>query len=589
MYTSIVADIAKKTLHTLYGLNQELSLQKTRKEFEGEITLLIFPLTKHIAEKPDAIAEKIGNHLCQNYADIVAGFQVVKGFLNLSLQSHFWLSQLENIQKLPRLAQISDSGKTFVVEYSSPNTNKPLHLGHLRNIFLGYAVANILKSRGHQVQKVQIINDRGIHICKSMLAWQKWGNGETPEQAGMKGDKLVGKYYVLFDKAYKEELKTLTASGLSEEEAEKKSALMQEAQSLLLAWEQGETAVVALWQKMNTWVYAGFNETYKNIAVDFDKLYYESNTYLLGKNVVEDGLQKNVFYKKEDGSVWCDLTAEGLDHKLVLRKDGTSVYITQDLGTALERLKDFPSMNAMIYTVADEQDYHFKVLFAILKKMGYAWAESCYHLSYGMVELPFGRMKSREGTVVDADELLQEVKQVAQSQTEALGKLTDASAEEKENLYQIIALGAIKYFLLKVEPRKKMLFNPEESVQLQGDTAPFVQYTYTRIQSLLRKTTVPELVWTASTTLNAEEKEIIQELSLMEEVLNQAAQSYNPSLLINYVYELVRIYNSFYQNQQILKEPQADLQALRIVLSHEVGRCIARTLEILGIQVPSRM
>lgn len=476
-----------------------------------------------------------------------------------------------------------------MVEYASPNTNKPLHLGHIRNVLLGYAVAEILKASGKKVYKTQIINDRGIHICKSMLAWKKFGNGETPETTGLKGDKLVGNYYVKFDQEYKKEMQSLLAVGKTEEEAKKQAPLLLEAQLMLQKWENGDEQTVALWKMMNGWVYKGFEVTYKNIGVDFDSYYYESNTYLLGKDVVEEGLKKGVFYRKEDSSVWIDLTDEGLDEKIVLRSDGTAVYMTQDIGTAIQRVKDYPDVGGMVYTVGNEQDYHFKVLFLILKKLGYNWAENLFHLSYGMVDLPSGKMKSREGTVVDADDLIEDMTQTAKKLSEDLGKLEGYIKPEKDALYSTIGLGALKYYILKVDPKKRILFNPEESVDFQGNTGPFIQYTFARIQSILRKGQNPNYTLPAISEMHPKEKELIKQLELYPDAIQQAAENYSPALLANYVYDLVKAYNSFYQSVPILAEIEDDKRQLRVQLSQKVGEVIQSAFKLLGIEVPERM
>jgi arginyl-tRNA synthetase len=478
-----------------------------------------------------------------------------------------------------------------MVEYSSPNTNKPLHLGHVRNNLLGYSVAEILKASGNKVYKTQIINDRGIHICKSMLAWKKFGNSETPVLTGMKGDSFVGKYYVKFNDEYKKEISTLIADGKSEEDAKKQAPILIEAQQMLLRWEAGESETVALWKMMNDWVYEGFKITYKNLGVDFDTLYYESNTYLLGKDVIEDGITRGVFFKKEDGSVWCDLTDEGLDEKLVLRSDGTAVYMTQDIGTAIQRVKDHSDINGMVYTVGNEQDYHFKVLFLILKKLGFSWAAQLYHLSYGMVDLPSGKMKSREGTVVDADELMIEMTDTAKNISQELGKLEGYSEEEKSDLYRIIGLGALKYFILKVDPKKRILFDPKASVDFQGNTGPFIQYTYARIQSILRKATFDysQEVSASSVSLHIKEKELIKQLELYPDIIQQAADNYSPALIANYTYDLVKEFNSFYQNVSILGESNEIKKRLRVQLADKVANVIKSAFSLLGIQVPNRM
>ena len=561
------------------------TLQKTKKEFAGEFTLPLFTLAAKIVMQPQMLGQKIGTIL-QEKGNFLESFQIVGGFLNLSLRPIFWQNFLFALPQ--KWQSLPSTNQTFLVEYSSPNTNKPLHLGHLRNNFLGAAIAKILAFQGHKVIKTQIINDRGVHICKSMLAWQKWSQGETPQSSGIKGDKLVGKYYVLFDKAYKEEIKSALAQGASQEEAEKNAPLMQEVQKMLLAWEQGDERVRALWAQMNAWVYEGFQTTYEKIGITFDKNYYESQTYLLGKNMVQKGIDQGVFYQKPDGAIACDLTAEGLDEKIVQRKDGTAMYITQDLGTAAERFADFPSTTGMIYVVASEQDYHFKVLFTIFEKMGYTWAKNCHHLSYGMVELPSGKMKSREGTVVDADELLDEVCASAKAQSEALGKLGDMPIAEKEKLYHTLGLSAIKYFLLRVDPKKKMLFNPEESVQLQGDTAIFVQYTYVRILALCKGNS--EITAAQESLLfNDTEKLLLRSLGELYAIIAEAAARYNPSLLVNYLYDLVATFNSFYQAVPILKEENSALRSARLRLCQAVASAIETMADLLGFQLVQRM
>jgi arginyl-tRNA synthetase len=583
----------KKAIHSLFqaDVNDNLiQLQKTRKEFEGDVTLVTFPLLKVSKSSPEKTGEIIGEYLKEKVVEIT-DFNVIKGFLNLSISDKYWSTFFNSVYASKIYGFASDaSGKTILLEYSSPNTNKPLHLGHIRNNLLGYSVAEILKANGHDVKKVNLVNDRGIHICKSMLAWKKMGNGETPQSSGIKGDHLVGKYYVEFDKMYKAEIKSLMEAGKSKEEAEKNAPIILEAQEMLRKWEAGDKEVVDLWKAMNGWVYDGFDVTYKKLGVDFDKFYYESETYLLGKKAVEIGLQKNVFYKKEDGSVWCDLTADGLDQKLLLRSDGTSVYMTQDIGTAIQRSEDFPSTNQMIYTVGNEQEYHFKVLFLILSKLGYDWAKECYHLSYGMVELPEGKMKSREGTVVDADDLIDEMVKTAKATSEELGKLDDCSEEEKEKLYQTIGMGALKYFILKVDPRKGMLFNPAESIDFNGNTGPFIQYTHARIQSLLRKADFSiDEVNLGDYTFDASEKEIIKLIYDYPEIVKQAGNEYSPSLIANYTYELVKAYNHFYQALPIFKEENEEVKKFRLQLSKKVAAIIQQSLALLGIQAPDRM
>lgn len=582
----------QKAVNELFAISiEKVEFQATRKEFEGDITMVVFPLVKVLKGNPVEIGTKIGNYLVEQVVE-VEKFNVVAGFLNIVISDAFYANYFNSIKSNETFGFVNANAneKAVMVEYSSPNTNKPLHLGHIRNNLLGYSVAEIIKASGKKVYKTQIINDRGIHICKSMLAWQKFGNGQTPETTGLKGDKLVGNFYVEFDKAYKSEIKELIAQGKTEEEAKKQAPLMLEAQDMLRKWEAGDEEVVALWKTMNQWVYDGFAVTYKNLGVDFDSYYYESNTYLLGKDVVEEGLAKGVFFKKPDGSVWIDLTAEGLDEKLVLRSDGTSVYMTQDIGTAIQRVKDFPDVGGMVYTVGNEQDYHFKVLFLILKKLGFDWAQHLFHLSYGMVELPSGRMKSREGTVVDADDLMHEMTTTAQSISEELGKLDGYSEEEKAVLYKTIGLGALKYYMLKVDPKKTMMFNPEESVDFNGNTGPFIQYTYARIQSILRKADFEYKVVVVETIdLHEKEKELIKQIQLFPEVIQQAAENHSPALVANYTYDLVKEFNSFYQNVSILGEEDVNKKIFRVQLSYLVGNTIKNAFSLLGINVPERM
>ena len=580
-----------KAVQTLFDVTlDKVEFQATRKEFEGDITLVIFPLLKVIKSNPVELGNKIGTYLVENVAE-VARFNVVSGFLNIVIADAYYLNFFNGIKDDTRYGFVTPSpdAKAVMVEYSSPNTNKPLHLGHVRNNLLGYSVAEIIKASGKKVYKTQIINDRGIHICKSMLAWQKFGNGATPESTGLKGDKLVGNYYVAFDKAYKEEINQLMAEGKTEEEAKKQAPILLEAQEMLLKWEAGDTAVKALWSTMNQWVYDGFATTYKNLGVDFDSYYYESNTYLLGKDVVQVGLDKGIFERDPDGSVWIDLTDEGLDRKIVLRSDGTAVYMTQDIGTAIQRVKDMSDVGGIVYTVGNEQDYHFKVLFLILKKLGFDWASSLYHLSYGMVDLPSGKMKSREGTVVDADDLMQEMTDTAQKIAEDLGKLDEYSAEEKAALYSTIGLGALKYYILKVDPKKRILFNPEESVDFAGNTGPFIQYTYARIQSIIRKAVFDFSAPSVLIELNEKEKELIKQLELFPEVIQNGAQYHSPALIANYTYELVREYNSFYQAVSILGEEDLQKKVFRVQLSKKVADTIAAAFSLLGINVPERM
>ncbi|MCX2680501.1 arginine--tRNA ligase [Galbibacter sp. EGI 63066] len=622
-----VRSIFEKELETV-------ELQATRKEFEGDITVVVFPMLRTVKGNPQHIGEEIGAYLTANVAEIEK-FNVVKGFLNLVIADGFFLDFFNNIKKESKYGFTTPEadGKAVMVEYSSPNTNKPLHLGHIRNNLLGYSVAEILKASGKKVYKTQIINDRGIHICKSMLAWQKFGNGETPESTGLKGDKLVGNYYVKFDQELKKEaklyfdkfrknelpqnlisqnkkailnlnseiesnLKSGTAESLKKaKELEKTmftvaagfTSLSSQAFQMLRKWEAGDEEVVTLWKKMNGWVYKGFSETYENLGVDFDKLYYESDTYLLGKDVVADGLERGIFYKKEDGSVWIDLTDEGLDEKIVLRADGTAVYMTQDIGTAIQRVKDHPDVGGMVYTVGNEQDYHFKVLFLILKKLGFSWAENLYHLSYGMVDLPSGKMKSREGTVVDADDLIVEMTETAGEIASELGKLDGFTTVEKQELYKTIGLGALKYYILKVDPKKRILFDPKESIDFQGNTGPFIQYTYARIQSILRKSDFDYNQEMTGYPLHEKEKELIKQLQLFPEVVQLAAESYSPALVANYVYDLVKAFNSFYQNVSILGTEDDKERIFRVQLSKKVGEVIADALSLLGIQVPERM
>jgi arginyl-tRNA synthetase len=521
----------------------------------------------------------------------VSKFNVVGGFLNLVISDAYYVDFFNTIKNNKTFGFVAskEGDKAVMVEYSSPNTNKPLHLGHIRNNLLGYSVAEIIKASGKKVYKTQIINDRGIHICKSMLAWQKFGNGQTPESTGLKGDKLVGNFYVEFDKQYKKEISELIAQGKTEDEAKKVAPSILEAQQMLLDWENGKPEVIALWKTMNQWVYDGFEQTYKNLGVNFDSYYYESNTYLLGKEVVQFGLEKGIFEKDPDGSVWIDLTADGLDRKIVLRSDGTAVYMTQDIGTAIQRVKDFPDVGGMVYTVGNEQDYHFKVLFLILKKLGFDWADSLYHLSYGMVELPSGKMKSREGTVVDADDLMAEMTMTAQTISEDLGKLDGYSEDEKAVLFKTIGLGALKYYMLKVDPKKQMLFNPEESVDFAGNTGPFIQYTYARIQSILRKADFDTTIFISGLELHEKEKELIKQVQLFPEVIQNAAANHSPALIANYTYDLVKEFNSFYQQVSILGEENLDKKVFRVQLSKSVGNTIKNAFQLLGIEVPERM
>jgi arginyl-tRNA synthetase len=582
----------KKALQKIYNVTiDSVEFQATKKDFEGDYTIVVFAFLRLIKGNPVEIGTKLGEYLVENVTEI-SSFNVVKGFLNLVISDAYFLNSFNNIQKIENFGFVNPNpkAKAIMVEYSSPNTNKPLHLGHIRNNLLGYSVAEIIAASGKKVYKTQIINDRGIHICKSMLAWQRYGNNETPESTGLKGDKLVGDYYVKFDQEYKKEITKLIAEGKTEEEAKKQAPILIEAQEMLRKWEAGDTEVVTLWKKMNQWVFDGFDKTYKELGVNFDKNYYESNTYLLGKDIVADGLKKGIFYKKEDGSVWIDLTDEGLDEKIVLRADGTAVYMTQDIGTAIERFKDF-DLESLIYTVGNEQDYHFKVLFLILSKLGYTWAKNCYHLSYGMVDLPSGKMKSREGTVVDADDLMVEMTNTARSISQELGKLEGYSKEEKEALYKTIGLGALKYYILKVDPKKRILFNPEESVDFAGNTGPFIQYTYARIQSILRKANFDYKVILSGVEVSLHEKErsLIKQLLLFPEVIQNAAANHSPALIANYTYDLVKEYNSFYQTVPILGCENEQEKIRRTQLSKKVGEIIKAAFKLLGINVPERM
>ncbi|MBA9072550.1 arginyl-tRNA synthetase [Flavobacterium gossypii] len=589
--SQILTPQIEKAVSALFGVTiDKIEFQATRREFEGDITMVIFPLLKLVKSNPVELGNKIGTYLVENVAE-VEKFNVVSGFLNIVISDKYYLDFFANIRGIENFGFVSpkENEKAILVEYSSPNTNKPLHLGHVRNNLLGYSVAEIIKASGKKVYKTQIINDRGIHICKSMLAWEKFGNNETPETSKMKGDKLVGKYYVEFDKAYKSQINELMQQGKSEDEAKKQAPIIVEAQEMLQKWEAGDEQVMNLWRMMNQWVYAGFAETYKNLGVDFDSYYYESNTYLLGKDVVEQGLDKGVFYKKPDGSVWIDLTEDGLDEKLVLRSDGTSVYMTQDIGTAIQRVKDLSDVGGMVYTVGNEQDYHFKVLFLILKKLGYDWAQNLFHLSYGMVDLPSGKMKSREGTVVDADDLMEDMTETAKSISEELGKLDHYSEEEKAKLYKTIGLGALKYYILKVDPKKRILFNPEESVDFAGNTGPFIQYTYARIQSIIRKADFDYSSTMTSISLHEKEKELLKQMETFPEIIQNAAQNFSPALIANYTYELVREYNSFYQAVPILGSDNFDEKVFRVQLSKKVADIIASAFSLLGIDVPERM
>ncbi len=578
---------AVKALYNTELKETEIGLQETRKEFEGDVTVVTFPLTRLSKKSPEQTGSDIGRYLVDNIS-YVSKFNVIKGFLNLSLTDAFLHSIYKDQISQDSFGHFPTNGKKVMVEYSSPNTNKPLHLGHVRNNLLGYSVAEILSANGYDVIKANLVNDRGIHICKSMLAWKKFGNAETPESSGLKGDHLVGKYYVIFDKEYKKQIDELKAAGQSEEDAKKNALLIKEAQQMLQQWEAGDEEVIKLWKTMNAWVYAGFDETYKKLGVDFKKFYYESDTYLLGKDIIDEGLEKGVFFKKEDNSVWIDLTAEGLDEKLVLRGDGTSVYITQDLGTAQLKYNDF-GMDESLYVVGNEQDYHFKVLFLILEKLGKSWAKGLYHLSYGMVDLPSGKMKSREGTVVDADDLIDEMVETAKSRTEELGKVDGFSEEEKKELYRMIGLGALKYFLLKVEPKKRLLFDPNESIDFQGHTGPFIQYTHARIRSIISKAGIEKPEFNKVETFTATERELIMALNKYPETLTAAARDYSPAQIANYIYELAKLYNKFYHEEPILKLDDEELKNFRLSLSGTTGSIIKRGMRLLGIDVPERM
>jgi len=581
----------KQAFVTLYNTPLEtVEFQSTRKDFEGDITVVTFSMLRTLKMNPVDLGKDLGEYLCEHVNDVVR-FNVVKGFLNLVLSDTYFMEFFQTVHGNPSFGFVTPSAdKAMMVEYSSPNTNKPLHLGHIRNNLLGYSVAEILKASGKKVYKTQIINDRGIHICKSMVAWLRYGNNETPESTGLKGDKLVGNYYVKFDQVYKKEIKALEAKGLSIDDAKAQAPILLEAKEMLLKWEAGDTTVVSLWEQMNNWVYAGFEVTYKSLGVNFDSYYYESQTYLLGKSFIKEGLQNGVFIKKDDGSVWCDLTPDGLDEKIVLRADGTAVYMTQDIGTAIQRLKDFPDVGGMVYTVGNEQDYHFKVLFLILKKLGFDWAKNLTHLSYGMVDLPSGKMKSREGTVVDADDLIVEMATTAKDISQELGKLEGYSDSEKAETYATIGLGALKYFILKVDPKKRILFDPQASVDFQGNTGPFIQYTYARIQAILRKSPVEtEDATPLEYALHGKEKSLLKQLQLFPEVIQQAAANYSPALVANYAYDLVKEFNSFYQNVSILGADSTAEIRFRVQLSQAVATTIKNAFSLLGIQVPERM
>ena len=567
---------------------KNIELQQTKKEFDGDITLVVFPLVKELKMNPKEIAKKVGDYLVETNS--VVSFNVVSGFLNLSISDKYYLDFFNSIKDNSKYGYSNIvSEDAVMVEYSSPNTNKPLHLGHIRNNLLGYSMSEIYKASGKKVYKTQIINDRGIHICKSMIAWLDFSNGDTPESTNIKGDKFVGDYYIKFDKVYKKEVEELIKNGSSEEVAKQNSPILLRAKEMLIKWESGDKEVVELWKKMNSWVYEGFEETYKNLGVDFDSYYYESDTYLLGKEFILSGLESGVFYKKDDGSIWCDLTDDGLDEKIVLRADGTAVYMTQDIGTAVQRVKDYPDINSMVYTVGNEQDYHFKVLFLILKKLGFSWCENLFHLSYGMVDLPSGKMKSREGTVVDADDLMEEMTQTAKEISQKLGKLDGLSEDEKNKVYKVVGLGALKYYILKVDPKKRILFDPKESVDFQGNTASFIQYSYARIQSILKVINFDISKKEYNQKLEKKEKELIKQIDLFPSIIHSAASSHNPALVANYVYDLVKIFNSFYQSLPILKSAFDDKKSFRVELSKLVGITIKNALSLLGIDVVNRM
>jgi arginyl-tRNA synthetase len=592
---TILVEKVNEAVERLFGWKPEtpLKLQATNQEFEGSHTVVCFPLTRLSKKSPEETARMLGDHLVLN-SGVVSHYNVVKGFLNLVVSDPAWIKEFADIFANTTYGQQAPSDKEIIVEYSSPNTNKPLHLGHLRNNFLGWSVSEIFEANGYTVHKVQIINDRGIHICKSMAAWKLFGNGETPQSTGMKGDHFVGKYYVKFDKTFKEQIRELEATGISKEEAEKQASIMQLAVDMLRKWEAKDNETVALWRMMNGWVYEGFDATYNKMGVDFDKLYYESDTYVLGKEVVMQGLESGVFYKKDDGSVWVDLTSDGLDQKVLLRADGTSVYMTQDIGTAILRFRDFPKIQGQVYTVGNEQEYHFKVLFLILGKLGYEWAKKCYHLSYGMVDLPTGKMKSREGTVVDADDLMAEMIAEAEKQTHELGKIEGLGDDEATQLFELIGLGALKFFLLKVDPKKRMLFDPNESIQLQGFTGPFIQYTHARIKAILRKAedasiSVNSNEFARVVSLESSEREALYLLSIYPQRVQEAAVQYSPAVIANYVYELAKTYNQFYQSIPIFNESDPARLKFRIAFSAVVAKVLKHSMGLLGIKMPERM
>jgi len=580
---------AVSNLYNIVPDDKILQTQATRKEFEGDITAVTFPLIKISKKSPEETGAEIGNYIIAHSQEIEK-FNVVKGFLNLSFSGRFWTETLFEIHKSGNWGSAASSGKTIMVEYSSPNTNKPLHLGHIRNNLLGWSVARLLEANGHKVVKVNLVNDRGIHICKSMLAWQKLSGGETPQSSGIKGDHLVGKYYVEFNRLYKQQVDELLSSGMSQEEAEKEASSIKEAQQMLLKWEEGDIEVVSLWKKMNSWVYEGFDNTYRSLGVNFDKTYYESETYLLGKELVKEGLGKGVFKKKDDGSVWCDLTDDGLDEKLLLRSDGTSVYMTQDLGTAHQRYNEY-SLDELIYVVGNEQNYHFQVLKLILKKLGFQWADSICHLSYGMVELPEGKMKSREGTVVDADDLIEGMIQTARETSLELGKLENMSEKDKDELFEMLGLGALKYFILKVDPKKTMLFDPKESIDFNGNTGPFIQYTHARIKSIIRKSSDLETteINIDKVSLNQKEVQLIKLLNLFPERISEGGREHSPAIIANYVFELAREFNQYYHEVSIIRESDICLRSFRLILIEAIARVLASAMDILGIKLPERM
>ncbi len=582
-----------QALRELYGVDispADLSLQPTKKEFSGSHTFVVFPYLKAARQKPEVLAQSLGEQL-ETKSTVVRAFNVVKGFLNLEIEDSAWISSLNAIQATANYGEVTATGKKVMVEFSSPNTNKPLHLGHLRNNFLGDSVSRILAYAGYEVMKTTLVNDRGIHICKSMLAYEKYGDGETPQSSNIKGDHLIGKYYVRFDQEYKKEVSTLVAAGSAEEDAKKNAPLMLEAQAMLQSWEQGDEKTVGLWRQMNDWVYEGFDETYRTMGISFDKVYAESDTYLLGKDIVEEGLAKGVFFKKDNGSVWVDLTEEGMDEKLVLRADGTAVYMTQDMGTCDHKYEDLP-FDKSVYTVGNEQDYHFKVLFSIMKKLGRSYADGLYHLSYGMVDLPTGKMKSREGTVVDADDLMQQMFDTAETHTRELGKIEGLTEDQAKTLYKVLGLGALKYFLLKVDPKKRMLFNPQESIEFQGNTGPFIQYTYARISAILRRAEQLKLEISklnVDTTLLPQEAALIAQLAKFPDMVIHAAENYSPATIAQYVYDVAKSYNSFYQEVPIFNETAAELISLRLSLSANTAKVVKKAMELLGIAVPDRM